>query len=320
MRLGDGAPAAELGLRAHTALPSSSDWRRTGGLLGVGLVMLAALAARPAQAAVTLRDDRGVTVRLAHTPQRIVSLLPSLTESVCALGACARLVATDRFSNWPARVLALPKVGGMEDAQVERIVALRPDVVLVSSSARATGRLEGLGLAVIALESRNHADALRTLTLLGELLDARAQAVRVAADIERETRAAAARVPAALRGKRVYFEVDATPYAAGPESFIGETLGRLGLANIVPAALGPFPKLNPEYVVRAQPDIVMAPEKGLAELSRRPGWQALRALADGHACGFTTARADLLVRPGPRMGEAAQVLADCLVVIAKAPR
>ena len=96
MRLGDGAPAAELGQRAHTALPSS---RRTGGLLGVGLVMLAALAPRAAQATVTLRDDRGVTVRLAHSPQRIVSLLPSLTESVCALGACARLVATDRFSN-----------------------------------------------------------------------------------------------------------------------------------------------------------------------------------------------------------------------------
>ena len=319
MRLGDGAPAAELGLRTHTALPSSY-WRRTGGHLGVGLVMLAALVARPAQAAITLRDDRGVTVRLAHPPQRIVSLLPSLTESVCALGACARLVATDRFSNWPASVLALPKVGGMEDAQIERIVALRPDVVLVSSSARATGRLEGLGLAVIALESRDHADALRTLKLLGALLDAPAEAGRVAADIERETRAAAARVPAALRGQRVYFEVDATPYAAGVGSFIGETLGRLGMANVVPAALGPFPKLNPEYVVRAQPDIVMATEKGLADMPRRPGWRTLRALAEGRSCGFPTARYDLLVRPGPRMGEAAQILADCLVAVAKAPR
>ena len=277
---------------------------------------LAGLLPMPAVAQTTLRDDRGAMLVLAAAPQRIVSLLPSLTESVCALGACARLVGIDRFSNFPASVVALPKLGGLDDAQIERIVALKPDVVLLSTSARVTDRLEALGLKVLVLESRNHADVTRTLGLLAQMLSVPAEAERVVAAIERDLRAAAARVPAALRGQRVYFEVDATPYAAGAASFIGETLARLGMANAVPVELGPFPKLNPEYLLRLQPDIVMAAERNLAEMPKRPGWSALHALQAGRSCGFAGERYELLVRPGPRMGEAAGVLADCLVAIA----
>lgn len=265
---------------------------------------------------VTLLDDRGATLVLPAPPQRIVSLLPSITESVCALNACSRLVGTDRFSNWPASVIALPKLGGLDDAQIERIVALRPDVVIVSASARAADRLEALGLKVLVLESRVSADVKRSLTLLAKMLGTPAEAERLGAGIDRDTRAAAGRVPASMHGKRVYFEVDATPYAAGAGSFIGETLARLGVANAVPAELGPFPKLNPEYVVRIQPDIVMADQRSLEEMPKRPGWGALRALQDGQSCGFAGDRYELLTRPGPRMGEAAGVLADCLVAIA----
>ena len=279
---------------------------------------LAGLLPMPAAAQAPLRDDRGATLVLAAAPQRIVSLLPSLTESVCALGACARLVGTDRFSNFPASVAALPKLGGLDDAQIERIVSLKPDVVLLSTSARVIDRLEALGLKVLVLESRSHADVARTLGLLAQMLGVPAEAERVAAGIERDMRAAAARVPAVLRGQRVYFEVDATPYAAGPTSFIGETLARLGMANAVPAELGPFPKLNPEYVLRLQPDIVMAAERNLAEMPKRPGWAALRALQARRSCGFAGERYELLIRPGPRTGEAALLLADCLVRITAA--
>jgi iron complex transport system substrate-binding protein len=275
-----------------------------------------ALCGRQAQARIAIRDDRGITVTLDASPRRIVSLLPSLTESVCALGACDRLVGTDRFSNWPSRVEALPKLGGLDDAQIERIVALKPDVVLASTSARVMDRLESLGVRVIALESRNRADVRRTLTVLGQLLGLSPKAEEVWADIERDTRAAAMRVPAAERGQRVYFEIDPTPYAAGPDSFIGETLRGLGLGNAMPAALGPFPKLNPEFVVRTQPDIVMAVQAGVAEMPRRPGWSSLRALRAGRTCAFPSATYDLIVRPGPRMGEAAAALADCLTRLA----
>jgi iron complex transport system substrate-binding protein len=313
MLLGDASPIAEIDRREHKLFIPS--WPR--GLRVVALMLLAA-PPRLAHAETSLRDDRGVTVTLPRPPMRIVSLLPSLTESVCALGACARVVGTDRFSNWPASVLSLPKLGGIEDAQVERVVALRPDVVLVSASARVTERLEGLGFKVIALESQSHADVKRTLTLLAQMLGVPAEAERVWAGIERETRAAVARVPAGARGERVYFEVDATPYGAGPGSFIGETLGQLGLANALPAALGPFPKLNPEYVVRLQPDIVMSAQPAMADMPKRPGWSALRALVGHQTCGFSSERYELLIRPGPRMGEAASVLADCLVAISKA--
>lgn len=262
-----------------------------------------------------LRDDRGRSVTLRAAPQRIVSLLPSLTESVCALGACARLVGTDRFSNWPASVEALPKLGGLDDAQIERIVALKPDVVLVAPSARVTDRLEALGLTVLVLDSRSHADVRRSLDVLAAMLGQPQAGERLWAEIERDVAQASARVPPVWRGKRVYFEVDSTPYAAGAASFIGQTLARLGMDNVVPPELGSFAKLNPEYVVRAQPDVVMAVDRSVREMPRRPGWDAVRALHEHRACGFEGPRYELLVRPGPRMGEAARLLADCLAAL-----
>ena len=87
--------------------------------------------------ALELVDDRGVRVVLDHPPQRIVSLLPSLTEMVCDLGQCRRLVGVDRYSNYPAHVRSLPKVGGGLDPSLELIVGLRPDLVLLATSSPA---------------------------------------------------------------------------------------------------------------------------------------------------------------------------------------
>ncbi|MFM9917264.1 MAG: ABC transporter substrate-binding protein [Rhizobacter sp.] len=269
---------------------------------------------------ITLIDDRGREQTLAGPPTRIVSLLPSLTESVCALGGCDRLVGTDRYSDSPARVQALPKLGGIEDANLERIVALRPDIVLAAPSARVIERLESLGLSVMVFESKSHADVHRSLVVLSRMLGTPAAAARVWAGIQTDVDRAVASVPTVLRGQRVYFEVDATPYAAGESSFIGETLHRLGLGNIVRAEDGPFPKLNPEFVVRARPDIVMADQRNLDEMSRRPGWSQLHALREGRVCGFNKLRYDVLVRPGPRLGEAALLLADCLATLVVSSR
>lgn len=285
-------------------------WRRA-----IALCWLAVLGSVASAQPIVVRDDRGVDVALASSPQRIVSLLPSLTESVCALDACARLVGVDRFSNWPKSVRALPQLGGLEDAQIERVVALRPDLVLAAPSARAIERFESLGLKVLVLESRDRADVKRTLNTLARVFGAAPQAAAVWAKIERDERLAVEGVPPHWRGRRVYFEVDPTPYAAGAGSFIGETLAQLGLKNIVPSELGPFPKLNPEFVVRAQPDLVIAQHANLAEMPGRPGWAGLRALRSGTTCGFEPAAYELLIRPGPRMGEAAQSLAACLAAL-----
>ncbi len=261
--------------------------------------------------ALELVDDRGVTVTLPQPPRRIVSLLPSLTETVCELGACARLVGVDRYSNHPAPVRSLPKVGGGLDPSLEAIVALKPDVVLMATSSRAGERLESLGLKVVALEPKTAADVQRVLSKVSQLLDA-PDAQRIWRAIDAGVGAAAQSLPARARGTRVYFEVNAGPYAAGVSSFMGETLTRLGVRNIIGPELGPFPKINPEYVVRADPDLIMVSERNGQRLEQRPGWAGMRAIREQRLCRFTSEESDVLVRPGPRMAEAARIMARCI--------
>lgn len=264
-------------------------------------------------AGLDITDDRGITVRLNEAPQRIVTLLPSLAETVCELGQCQRLVGVDRYTNWPAEIARLPRLGGGLDPSVEAVVALRPDVVLLAQSARVIERLESLGLKVIALEPRTHADVLRVtqqVALLLGIAPDKAQALwrRIDADVS----AVAAALPANVRGARVYYEVDSGPYAAGPTSFIGETLTRLGVRNIAPGQSGPFPRLNPEFVVRADPDVVMVGAHNAGEMALRPGWVGMRALREQRRCVFSAAESDVLMRAGPRMAEGARLMARCL--------
>lgn len=278
---------------------------------GIARLAAAAWLALVPLAAAAVQDDRGVEVNLAGPPQRIVTLLPSLTETVCALGACQRLVAVDTFSNWPAEVRALPHVGGLEDAQVESILALKPDLVLAATSTRAIPRLESLGLKVAALEPRTLADFHRVVVRLDALLGT-ARAPALLRQVDEALAAATQSLPPALRGTRVYFEVSSAPYAASESSFIGELLARIGAANVVSGSLGPFPKLNPEFVVRADPQVIMLSDRELRTLASRPGWSRMRAVREGRVCNFTPAQADVLVRAGPRLAEGARLMADCI--------
>jgi iron complex transport system substrate-binding protein len=262
-------------------------------------------------AALQITDDRGVLVTLAQSPQRIVSLLPSLSETVCELGQCHRLVGVDRYSNYPASLQKLPQLGGGLDPNIELIVALKPDVVLMAKSSRAGDRLQALGLKVVALEPKSHKDVQRVMFKLGQLLEV-PDTARIWRAIDAGVSAAAQSLPASVRGVKVYFEVNPGPYAASESSFIGETLARLGVQNIVPARLGPFPKLNPEFIVRANPDLIMIGQRSADGLMSRPGWQAMRALREQRVCIFPAEEADVLVRPGPRMAEAARLMARCL--------
>lgn len=275
------------------------------------LIALCLLAAVLPARAVDIRDDLGHVTALNAPPQRIVSLLPSLTETVCELGACARLVGVDRYSNFPTQVNALPKLGGMDDTNVELIAALKPDLVLVAVSSRVAERLRALGMKVVALEPRSYKDVQRVLTTIGQIL-AVPDAQRVWRHIEAGVAAAAGSVPARSRGVRVYYEVASGIWAAGPVSFMGETLTRLGAGNIIPADLGPFPKINPEFVVKANPALIMVGSRGAQGLTERPGWNQIDAVKRGRICIFKPEEGDILSRPGPRMAEAAQIMAKCL--------
>ena len=284
----------------------------SGGLWRlIRLLALASLWSVGAAHALQVTDDRGVVVNFDQPPQRIVSLLPSLTETVCELGQCARLVGMDRYSNFPASLATVPKVGGGLDPNIEAIVALKPDVVLMATSSRAGERLRSLGLKVVALEPKTHADVQRVMLKLGQVLGVN-DAQNIWRAIDAGVSAAAQSLPASAKSTRVYFEVNQGPYGASESSFIGETLTRLGVQNILPATLGPFPKLNPEYIVRANPDLIMVGERSMDGMAQRPGWASLRALRDQRVCVFPTAQSDVLVRPGPRMAEGARLMAQCL--------
>ena len=274
-------------------------------------VLTALVALASAAQAFQVTDDRGETVSFAQPPQRIVSLLPSLSETVCELGQCQRLVGVDRYSNFPDSLRSLPQVGGGMDPNIEAIVALKPDVVLMATSSRAAQRLQSLGIKVVALEPKSHADVKRVLEKIGQVLGV-PDAQRIWRVIDAGVQAAAQSLPARVKNTRVYFEVNRAPYAAGETSFIGETLTRLGAQNIVPARLGPFPKLNPEYVVRANPDLIMVGDRNYAGMEGRPGWSGIRAIKEQRICVFTVAQSDVVVRPGPRMAEGARIMAQCL--------
>lgn len=274
----------------------------------IALLLLAI--ALPATA-LEIKDDLGHVTQITAPPQRIVSLLPSLTETVCELGACTRLVGVDRYSNFPASVDKLPKLGGMDDTNVEMIAALKPDVVLVAVSSRVADRLRALGMKVIALEPRSYKDVQRVLDQIGRILGVN-DAQRVWRHIEAGVAAAASSVPAKARGVRVYYEVANGIWAAGTVSFMGETLTRLGAGNIIPPDLGPFPKINPEFVVKANPALIMVGARGAQGLTERPGWNQIDAVKRGRICVFKPEEGDILARPGPRMAEAAQIMAKCL--------
>jgi iron complex transport system substrate-binding protein len=280
------------------------------------LIILASVLLLPTGAradGLEVTDDRGRTVKLAAAPQRVVSLLPSLSETVCELGQCHRLVGVDRYSNHPALLQRLPQLGGGLDPNIEAVVSVRPDLVLVAASSRAAERLEALGLKVVVLEPKTHADVQRVLRKVAQALGVpTAEADRVWQRIDAAVGEAAQSLPASARGARVYFEVNRAPYGAGTTSFIGETLSRLGARNILGPELGPFPKLNPEFVVRANPDVVMVGARNFSGMTDRPGWKSISAIRRGRLCVFSLDESDVLVRPGPRMAEAARLMADCM--------
>ena len=191
--------------------------------------------------------------------------------------------------------------------------------VALALSSRWAQRLTSLGIPVFALEPKTQADVQRAMGKLAQLLEV-PEGQKLWREIDGGVNAAAQSIPANVRGIRVYFEVNRAPYAAGETSFIGETLTRLGAQNIVPAKLGPFPKLNPEYVVRANPDVIMVGDRNYAGMDGRPGWSGIHAIKAHRVCVFSVAQSDVVVRPGPRMAEGARILAQCLQTMSgKAP-
>ena len=261
-------------------------------------------------------DDRGRRVEIPAEPQRLVVMLPSATETICAIGACDKIVATDSFSNWPEEVRDLPKAGGLYDPNLELIVSLRPDLVIASVYGKLADRLEEAGIPVYAVRTETYRDIFRTARALGRVLNREAQAEALVARIQSQIYVLESRAAQAKTRPSVYYEIDPTPYTAGPDSFIGTLIEKARGRNIVPPELGLFPKISPEFVVAEDPEVIIlgdAPFGVTAEkLKERPGWAGIRAVKQGRVCELTQEEVDLVSRPGPRVPEGLAVLVHCI--------
>lgn len=263
----------------------------------------------------TVTDDLGREVTLQAAPLRVVSMIPSHTETVCAIAGCDVLVGVDQFSNFPAEVGGLPQLGSGFSPNIEAIVALEPDLVLVDEYSGLADALAPLGLTVYAGTPQTLSETYELFETLGAMLDSENEAAVLVGSVQGKIRGVAARV-ADAQEPSVYYELDATPYSVGPESFIGQLIDAAGGNNIVPAELGDFPQLDPEFVIQADPEVIVLADAPYGEsietLQERPGWSSVDAVQSGRVLELGQAEVDALSRPGPRLGDAVLFLARWL--------
>ena len=240
---------------------------------------------------------------LALAAMRIVSLAPSITEDLFAIGAGPQVVAVDVFSDRPAPATHLPRVGSMNDLNTEAIVALHPDLVVgIAFQAPALGALRRAGVRVVALPADDLTDDLSAIVQLGALSGHEPQAERLRARLTNEL--AALRVRArAMPERSAFVVVGQSPlYTAGPGSFIDDLLRSAHLRNVVPALRVPYPPYSDEQLVAEQPDIIIV-EAG-TQLRGTP-WDRLRAVRAGHVAVLPQGQ---LFRPGPHAADALRAL------------
>ena len=267
-------------------------------VLSAALLMTAAHAtAYP----LTLTDDTGRKVTLKAEPQRIVSFLPSNTETLCAIGGCDKLVGVDEYSDYPAQATKLPKVGNLYQPNIEAVVALKPDLVIVSKYGDLALPLINAGITVLAVNPEAYEDIFSKTKLLGKIINREAQATALVTQMRRDIARVEILTKNAARKPTAYYEIDPTPYTVGPKSFIGVLLTKAGAVNIIPAALGDFPKISPELVVKSAPQFIFGLDAAAAKA--RPGWNTIPAVKSGRVIK-DEALDHLLSRPGPRLPQA----------------
>jgi iron complex transport system substrate-binding protein len=256
--------------------------------------------------------------------ERVVSLSPSTTEAVFALGAGGQLVGRSRYCDWPPEVSRLPAVGGFADPSLEAIMGLAPTLVVGARGPAGPvleKTLRARGIATSFPETESLAQIEAMLVELGHRLGRDEAAAEVVASI-RARRDAVARAVAGRPPVRTLFLFDVGPIvAAGPGSFPDELVRLAGGANVVDRG-GAYPTLGIERVIALDPDVILdaaaaahgigagggAPA-GVGVLHDAPGWRELRAVKQGRVRAIDTSVA---LRPGPRIGEGLAVVARAL--------
>ncbi len=253
-------------------------------------------------------------------PSRIVSTAPSLTEILFALGLGPRVAGVTEFCLYPPEAAAKPKIGTFLQPSLERILALKPDLVLtITNPVDLTGKLRRAGLSVEEFDDSTTADVFASLDRIGRITSRQSEAARLAGSIRSDfaaVRAAAASLPR----RRVLFLVGRAPstfqdmYAAGPGTFIDELLALCGGVNVLSRAPQPYPKVGLEQILTLDPDVILdmgnldhaagrplQPESEVLALWRQ--YPQLRAVSNRRV---HVVAGEFYIRPGPRMGQAAR--------------
>lgn len=270
----------------------------------------------PAQAPgfpLTITDDAGRTVRIDRPPERLLSLAPSNTEILYALGLEDRIVGTDSFSDFPEASRSKPKVGGIVDPDFEKMVSLRPDLAFaIGGSTKIVAKLDELRIPVVVVNARTFDDVFRSLRLVAEATGVKERAEPVIARLERRRDAVVAKTAGLPEEKRplVFYEVWPEPLrSAGPGSFIHDMIHLAGGRNVAAQANTAWPEISVEAVVAADPELIITPfEKSVAELTGglRKGWNHIAAVRDGKV---RWVHQDIVSRPGPRLVEGLEAMA-----------
>jgi iron complex transport system substrate-binding protein len=251
---------------------------------------------------VVQRDVRGVPARLDAPPRRVVSLAPNLTEIVFLLGREESLVGATRYCNVPPEAKSIPRIGGIGDPDVERIVALVPDLVLCTTDGNPREKvltLEGLGIPCYCVAPQDLEGLFAAVEGIGTLLGVPERALKEAEALRR--RAARAGNPGARPAPRVLFVLSTSPViAAGEGTFLDEIVRAAGGRNAAVAWSGRYPRLSVEDLLAASPDVILvASMTGVERFSPSvTRWRQVPAFRDGAVLYLD---GDLVTRPGPRM-------------------
>jgi len=297
---------------AHLRRPGDGRFRwkhaLPSALLLVAGLLLACASPAPAGGGLSAIDDAGDTVRLAVPARRIVSLSPFTTELIFAIGAGDRLVGRTHWCDWPVEAHAVPDVGDAMPPNAEAVLARAPDLVLLYRSAQneaAAARFRAAGVAVFVAEMDHLADVSRLARILGPLVERTATADSLAVAYEQAL--AAATVPdSGPRPSVLILAWDQPPIAIGAGSFQSELLQRAGGRNLFADLAAPSGPVSLEAIASRDPDVILVSDSGMPGFSRRPEWQAVRAVRERH---FLHLADPAFGRPSPRSPEVLRALA-----------
>lgn len=262
----------------------------------------------------TVVDGLGRTVRLEKAPQRIISLTPSVTENLFALGLDDQIVGVSSYSNYPAAAQSKPVIGDALHLSYEKVIALEPDLVVGDAQLvpKYLEKLEELGVTVLAINPTSLAEVMEAMLLLGRVTDRETEARAVVKEMQDKIH----RVETALSGLTpeekplVFVEVWDDPLmTCGPGSFMQELIQRAGGRNLAADADGAWVQYSSELVVERDPDIIILTRAYKDKVKARTAWRDIKAVKNDRIIVIDS---DPFVRTTPRLAGALLQLAEII--------